>query len=56
MYIPYYLDTIDIESLQIDCLRFVMCPLLAPVFQASSFFAVAINSTNVANKAGSTHL
>ncbi len=55
--LPYYLDTIDIESLQIDCLRFVMCPLLVLVFQDSfSFFAVAINSTNVANKAGSTHL
>jgi hypothetical protein len=24
---------IDIESLKIDCLRFVMCPLLAPAFQ-----------------------
>jgi len=24
---------IDIESLKIDCLRFVLCPLLAPAFQ-----------------------
>ncbi len=31
--------TIDIESLQIDCLRFGMCLLLAPAFlgKASSF-------------------
>ncbi len=29
---------------KIDCLRFVMCPLLVPSFKASfSFFAVAIN-------------
>jgi hypothetical protein len=34
-----------------------MCPLLAPVFQGFFFFfAVAINSTNEANKAGSTRL
>jgi hypothetical protein len=25
--------TIDIESLKIDCLWFVVCPLLAPAFQ-----------------------
>jgi hypothetical protein len=29
---------------KIYCLRFVMCPLLAPVFQG--FFVVAINGTN----------
>jgi hypothetical protein len=29
----------------INCLSYVMCPLLAPVFQGL-FFAVAINSTN----------
>jgi hypothetical protein len=40
---------------KIDCLRFVMCPLLAPVFQGF-FFVVAINSTNVANKASGTRL
>jgi hypothetical protein len=53
---------IDIKSLKIDCLRFVVCPLLVPAFQvqASSFLffsffvAVAIYSTNKANKAGST--
>jgi hypothetical protein len=42
---------------KIDCLRFVMCLLLAPVFQGFfffSFFAVAINSTDEANKAGSS--
>ncbi len=41
---------IDIESPQIDCLKFVMCPQVAPIFQG--FFAAAINSTNEANKAG----
>ncbi len=34
---------------KIDCLRFVMCLLQA----SFSFFAVAINSTNEADKAGS---
>jgi len=38
----------------IDCLSFVMCPLLAPS-ELASFFAAAINSTNEANKAGGTH-
>ena len=40
---------------KIDCLSFVMCPLLAQPIIAffSSFFAVAIYSTNEANKAGS---
>jgi hypothetical protein len=37
---------------KIDCLRFVMCSLLAPVFIGFSF-AAAVNSTNEANKAGS---
>jgi hypothetical protein len=32
-----------------------MCPILAPVFQGF-FFAVAINSTDEANKAGGMHL
>ncbi len=38
----------------IDCLSFVMCPLLVPVLIGvfSSFFAVAVDSTNEANKAG----
>jgi hypothetical protein len=39
---------------KIDCLRFVMCPQLAPVL-IGFFFAAAINSTNEANKAGDTH-
>jgi len=38
---------------KLDCLRFVMCPLLAPVFQGF-FFAAAINSANEANKIGDT--
>ncbi len=40
-----------------DCLKFVMYELLVAVLIAlfSSFFAAAINSTNEANKAGSTH-
>jgi len=36
---------------KIDCLRFVMCPLLVPIFKGI-FVAVAINSTNKANVAG----
>jgi hypothetical protein len=34
-------DTIDIESLKIDCLRFVVCLLIAPAFQGydSSFLS-----------------
>jgi hypothetical protein len=39
---------------KIDSIRFVMCPLLAPIFQGFFFFAAAINSTNEANKAGGT--
>jgi hypothetical protein len=38
---------------KIDCLRFVVCPLQAPVLKGF-FFAVAIKSTNGANKAGGT--
>jgi hypothetical protein len=40
----------------IDCLSFVVCPLLAPLIIGffSFFFAAAIYSTNEANKAGST--
>jgi hypothetical protein len=45
------IETIDIQR-KIDCIRFVMCPLLAPYFKPF-FLAVAINSTNEANKAGS---
>jgi hypothetical protein len=44
------LVTIDIERQKIDCLRFVMCPLLATGFQGFFFYA-ANNSTNEANKA-----
>ncbi len=40
---------------KIDCLRFLMCPLLALVFQGF-FFVVSTNSTNEANKACSTRL
>jgi hypothetical protein len=36
----------------IDCLRFVLCPLLAPPIPR--LFAAAINSTSKINKAGST--
>jgi hypothetical protein len=48
--------TIDIESSKIDCLRFVVCPLLAQLITGffSSFSAAAIHSTNEANKAGRT--
>jgi hypothetical protein len=51
---------IDIESLKIHCLRFVVCPLLAQPSKGklllffSFFVAVAIYSTNKANKAGGT--
>jgi hypothetical protein len=45
---------IDIKRQKIDCLRFVMCPLLAPGFQGF-FFDAVVNSTNEANKAGRTH-
>jgi hypothetical protein len=48
-------QSLDIERQKIDCLRFVMYPLLALGFQGLSFFDVAINSTNEANKAGGTH-
>ncbi len=40
----------------IDCLSFVMCPLLAPlVIVFFSFFVAVVYSTNEANKAGGTH-
>ncbi len=47
---------INIERRKIDCLSFVMCPLLAKLIIAffSSFFVGAIYSTNEANKAGGT--
>ncbi len=46
--------TIDIERPIIDCLSFVMCPLLAQLKTGffSIFFAVAVYSTNEANKSG----
>ncbi len=46
--------TIDIERPKIDCLSFVICPLLAQLKTGffSSFFAAAVYSTNEANKAG----
>ncbi len=45
-----------ISKEKIDYRRFVMCPLLAPHFKPFFLFflAVTINSTNEANKAGST--
>jgi len=45
---------IDIKRPKIDCLSFVMCPLLAQLKIGffSSFFAAAVYSTNEANKAG----
>jgi hypothetical protein len=48
--------TIDIESSKTDCLRFVVCPLLAQLITGffSSFSAAAIHSTKEANKAGGT--
>ncbi len=42
------------QKTKIECLSFVMCPLLAPVFPAFFFYA-AINSTNETNKEGSMH-
>ncbi len=40
----------------IDCLSFVMCPLLAPlVIVFFSFFVAVVYSTNEANKAGGMH-
>jgi hypothetical protein len=41
------------QKAKIDCLSFVMCPLLAQPIIAffSSFFAAAVYSTNEANKA-----
>jgi hypothetical protein len=43
------------EVLPIDCLSFVVCPLVAPYHPRHfPFFAAAINNTNEANKAGST--
>jgi hypothetical protein len=40
---------------KIDCLRFVMCPILGPVLIGFFYFifAVAVNSTIEVNKAGS---
>ncbi len=48
--------TIDLKVSKIDCLRFVMCPLLVPVLMGlfSFLFDAAVNSTNEANKAGGT--
>ncbi len=45
---------IDIKDKKIECLRFIMCPLLVLGFQGFffSFFDAAINSTNEVNKAG----
>jgi len=41
------------KGAKIDCLSFVMCPLLAKlIIGFFSFFAAAVYSTNEANKAG----
>ncbi len=47
-------STIDIERPNIDCLSFVMCPLLAQLKIGffSFIFAAAVYRTNEANKAG----
>ncbi len=47
-------DPIDIERPKIDCLSFVMCPLLAQLKIGFFYFifAVAVYRTNEANKAG----
>jgi hypothetical protein len=52
--IKFIAVTIDIERPKIDCLSFVMCPLLAQlkIVFFSSFVAAAVYSTNEANKAG----
>ncbi len=49
-----HIKTLDIERPKIDCLSFVMCPLLAQLKTGffSIFFAAAVYSTNEANKAG----
>ncbi len=39
------------QKTKIDCLRFIMCPLLTLVFRGF-FFVAAMNSTNETNKAG----
>jgi hypothetical protein len=48
------LSTKDIERLKIDCLSFVMCPLLAQLKIGffSFIFVAAVYRTNEANKAG----
>jgi hypothetical protein len=45
------MTTIDIERPKIDCLSFVMCPLLAQLKTGFFFFAAAVYSTKEANKA-----
>jgi hypothetical protein len=47
-------DPIDIERPKIDCLSFVMCPLLAQLKICFFYFIlpVAVYRTNEANKAG----
>ncbi len=41
---------------KIDCLRFLMCPLLGLIFQGFFFYFIAavINSSNEANKEAGT--
>jgi hypothetical protein len=53
-YYKYIDKPIDIERPKIDCLSFVMCPLLAQLKIGffSFFVAAAVYSTNEANKAG----
>ncbi len=54
--IGLWVGIIDIKRQKIDCLSFVMCPLLASLVIGffSFFFAAAVYSTNEANKAGGT--
>ncbi len=49
----YVMVCFNLRYKKIDCLRFVMCPLLAPHFKAF-FLAATINSTNETSKADST--
>ncbi len=55
---PPWVSHIDIESLQNRLLKLCNVPATSAVFQGFFFlfYAVVINSTNEANKAGNTHL
>ncbi len=55
---PPWVSPIDIKSLQNRLLKLCNVPATGAVFQSFFFlfYAVVINSTNEANKAGNTHL